>query len=167
MLTGCVFDSFPGSRAMIKYAVSFSGSNVMKTLIDFIKTTLLGGLLVLLPLLIFLLLFNEVLDLIIALVPPFMAFLPGDFLESDEDPLFMAVILLVGFSFLFGLGIRSITLKSTAVRFESSILSRLPMYKSVKKLSRGLMGIKEAGVFTCGIMEINKGILELVVVWIW
>ena len=42
----------------------------MKTIIEFLKTCLVGGLFVLLPLLLFYLLFSELMDIIVALATP-------------------------------------------------------------------------------------------------
>ena len=133
--------------------------NIIKS---FLKTTLLGGVLVLLPFLLFYLLFSELMELVTALASPVMELLPESFSRLFIDPLVLAFIILITGAFLTGLALRSSKLKSFGNWIEKSTLDRLPLYNSVKRLSHGILGVEGDDVFSCGFMESVKGIRELV-----
>jgi uncharacterized membrane protein len=129
---------------------------------NFLKTTLLGGVLVLLPFLLFYLLFSELLELVTALANPVMEILPESISSRFGDPLVLALIILVTGAFLTGLALRSSKLKSLGHWTERSFLDKMPLYNSVKRLSQGILGVKGDDVFSCGFMESVTGIRELV-----
>jgi uncharacterized membrane protein len=79
----------------------------MKQLLEFLKTTAMGGLFVLLPILLLYLLLAEALDLIVALATPIADLFPKATFEKVEFPVFLGMILILGVSFLIGLGLRS------------------------------------------------------------
>jgi uncharacterized membrane protein len=134
----------------------------MKSVAEFVKTTFLGGVLVLVPFLLFYMLFTELMDLVITLAFPIIELLPGDVTEWFGDPLILAALILIALSFLSGLALRSDKIKSLGTRFESTILDKLPMYRAVKRLARGILGARGEGVFSCGIVEPSPGVRELV-----
>ena len=79
----------------------------MKAVIEFLKTCLVGGLFGLLPLLLFFLLFSELMGIIVALATPTADLFPDESFENLSDPLFVAIPLLLGAAFIFGLALRS------------------------------------------------------------
>ena len=72
----------------------------------FLKTTALGGLLVLFPLMLFYLLFDEILELVVAFATPIADLFPKQMMERVQFPVLVALILIFGVSFLLGLAIR-------------------------------------------------------------
>ena len=72
----------------------------MKKLSAFVKTSIVGGALVLVPLLILYMLISELVELIIALVFPILELLPGNFVDWFGDPVFPAIVVLLTISFL-------------------------------------------------------------------
>lgn len=134
----------------------------MKTIIEFLKTCLVGGLFVLLPLLLFYLLFSELMDVIVALATPIADLFPEETFDSLSDPLFVAIPLLLAASFIFGLALRSQILVRFGLLLERSTLMHVPMYKAVKRLSQGLVGTEGEGVFKSGLLETGDGETELV-----
>jgi len=78
----------------------------MSSITKFLKTCLLGGLVVLLPLLLFYLLFSELMEIIVALATPIADLFPEDTFDKISDPLVIAILLLMGTSFIFGLALR-------------------------------------------------------------
>ena len=134
----------------------------MKKLTDLIKTSILGGALVLVPLLIVYMLISELVELIIALVFPILELLPGNFVDWFGDPVYPAIIALVCISFLAGLAMRSSTVNSISTKIERDFLNKIPMYRAVTKLTRGALGEKGKRVFGCGILELTPGVREIV-----
>jgi uncharacterized membrane protein len=117
---------------------------------------------VLIPLLLFYLLFSELLDLVIALAIPITGLLPAGFTKIIDHPLLLASVTIIVCAFVCGLALRSSMLKSLGAHFENNMLYRLPLYRAVKRLSQGVLGVKGEDVFSCGFVELSPGIRELV-----
>ena len=136
----------------------------MKKFADFLKTSLIGGLFVLLPLILFYLLLAEMLEFVVALATPIADLFPKGTFDRINTPVLIALLLIVGASFIFGLALRSMTLKRLGLWIEQAVLSRLPLYKAVKSLTRGLVGAKEDTTFRSAVLDSPDGIREIVYV---
>jgi len=134
----------------------------MKTIAGFLKTCLVGGLFVLLPLLLFYLLFSEVMGLIVALATPIADLFPKGTFDKLSNPVIVAILLLVGSSFLFGLALRSNQMRRFGSFLERSTLMHLPLYNAVKRLSKGLVGAEHDGAFRSALLDAGDGLTELV-----
>jgi len=134
----------------------------MKNFVEFLKTSLIGGLFVLLPLLVLYMLLAELLQLVVELATPIADLFPQGTFDKINAPVLLALILIVGVSFVLGLALRSITLRRFGLWIERSMIGRLPMYNAVKSLSRGLMGAKEEGVFRPAVLNSPDGSREIV-----
>ena len=77
----------------------------MKRLTEFLKTTALGGLFVLLPVLLLYLVLTEALEMVVALATPIADLFPKGTFDQVTSPVIIALILIVGVSFLIGLEI--------------------------------------------------------------
>ena len=119
----------------------------MKQLTEFLKTTAMGGLFVLLPMLLFYMLLSEMLQLVVALATPIADLFPKETFEKVNFPLLIALILLVGMSFLIGLVMRSGTGKGIFDWIENAILGRMPGYNALKRLTSGFTGAGEGSAF--------------------
>lgn len=136
----------------------------MKTLSEFIKTSILGGLFVLLPLVLFSLLLSELLQVVVALATPIADLFPKGTFDAVKMPVVIGVILIVGASFVFGLALRSATLRRSCLWIERTVLGRLPLYSAVKSLARGLVGAKEDTAFRSALLHSPDGEREIVYV---
>jgi len=134
----------------------------MKKITEFLKTSLSGGFFVLMPLVMFYLLVDEMIELLVALATPIADLFPRGLFENIELPGVIALILLVTASFLFGLALRSKTLRRLGHWIERTLLGKLPVYNAVKRLSRGLIGAKEDGVFRPALLHSENGDREIV-----
>jgi uncharacterized membrane protein len=134
----------------------------MRQFIDFLKTTALGGLFVLLPLLLLYLLLSELLDLVVALATPIADQFPQGTFDQVRFPVLWALILIVGMSFLLGLGLRSEKGRRLGSWIERTLLGRLPLYEAVKNLSGGLIGSKSEAAFQSAVLHSADGEREIV-----
>ena len=134
----------------------------MKSFTEFLKVTAIGGLFVLLPLILFYLLLAEMLQLVVALATPIADLFPGGTFDQVNTPVIIGVILILGASFVFGLALRSKALQRFGLWIEKTLLGRLPLYNAVKKLSQGLLGAKEEGVFRPAVLHSADGMREIV-----
>jgi uncharacterized membrane protein len=119
----------------------------MNKLINLIKLMLQGGLLVLLPLLLFILLMDEVIGLVVVIAKPLAEMFPGDIFAHAKFPLILALLLLAGASLLIGVAMRSSLARRLGSWLERNTFGRLPMYQFVKSLTTGLIGADQTAGF--------------------
>jgi uncharacterized membrane protein len=137
---------------------------VMKSRLEFFKTSLLGGLFVLLPLVLFYLLLAELLELVVALATPIADLFPKETFSEVQMPVVIGVILIAGASFLFGLALRSAALRRFGLWVERTLLGKLPLYNAVKSMARGLVGAREKTAFRAAVLYSADGEREIVYV---
>ena len=113
---------------------------------NFIKTTLLGGLFILLPLMLLWLGLQEIAGLLIAMATPIADLFPKGPFEDLAAPGLVAALLIVAVSFILGLAARSYLLIRIGRQIENSILEKLPMYRMLKVMSGALLDADTSGV---------------------
>ena len=133
----------------------------MRQLIEFLKTTALGGLFVLLPVILLYLLLSEALDLIVVLATPIADLFPKGTFDQIKSPVLMALILIVGVSFLIGLALRSETGRRLGGWIERTVFGHLPVYKALKSLTTGFTEASKDDAFRPAVMISPNGDREL------
>jgi uncharacterized membrane protein len=106
---------------------------------NFLKSTLLGGLFLLLPLMLLWIGLQEIGGLLVAMATPIADMLPGKMFEDLLVPGVVAIVLIVGASFLLGLASKATWLRNLGRKFESSVLYKIPMYRMLKVISGALI----------------------------
>ena len=106
---------------------------------NFLKTTLLGGLFILLPLMLLWIGLKEIGELLEAMATPIADLLPGNTFDNLTAPGVIAILLIIATSFILGLAARSAWLSSIGRNIENSILNRVPMYRMLKVISSALI----------------------------
>lgn len=134
----------------------------MKQLIEFLKTTAMGGLFVILPVLLLYLLLAEALGLVVALAAPVADLFPKGTFDEVKHPVAMGLILIMGLSFLIGLALRSEIGRRLGRWIEGSVLGRLPAYGALKKLTTGFAEAGKDGAFKTAVLNALDGELEIV-----
>lgn len=119
----------------------------MKTLLEFLKSTLIGGFFILLPLLLFSLLLGEILEAVIGLATPIADLFPKSTFENLQAPVVAAVILIVLASMLFGLAMRLAAAQRLGHWLEDNTIGRLPLYRAIKSLTSRFAALEEDGKF--------------------
>ena len=134
----------------------------MKKIIEFIKTTILGGLFVLLPIIILYLALGEAMGVLVAMATPFAdLFFPGSF-EDTQFPVLIALALLICVSFILGLFMLSETSRKFGNWIERTILGRLPVYNAIKSLTTGFSDSQQESAFKPALLKSADGEKELV-----
>lgn len=133
----------------------------MKLKVNFIKTTLLGGLLILLPLMLLVLLLRNVVKMVIALAAPLTHLVPHGVLDEAGSPLLLALLLITGVSFLLGLAMRLVFLNRIVTWIENSFLARLPIYSAAKRLSKGLLDAKGEDRFKPAVYNSSENVRQI------
>lgn len=110
----------------------------MRRIRDFLVTTLIGGLVVVLPLAILVLLIRWMIGLVIGLLDPIAHLFPFD---VDENVLrLLALLGVLIFLFLVGLVVRTQLGTRAFDWFESAWLTRIPFYSAIKETIQQFTG---------------------------
>ena len=137
---------------------------MMKQLMEFLKTTAMGGLFVLLPILLLYLLLAETLDMIVALATPIADLFPEGTFGKVEFPVLVGLILILGVSFVIGLGLRAKIARRSGRWIERTVLDRLPAYSALKSLTTGFAEAGKAGAFKAALLVSADGEREFIYV---
>ena len=117
----------------------------MRTLKDFLKTTLVGGLMFLLPVAVLLVLLGHAMRLAGKVAAPIAKTLDLEHFIGVSAATVLAVLALVAVSFCAGLVARTQAGRSVSTWFEDSFLGGLPQYRLVKSMAEGLEQVQSAG----------------------
>ena len=134
----------------------------MKQIFGFLKTTAMGGVLVMVPLLIMYMMVTELLDITIGIATSVTSVFPADFLRDLDEHILVAFLLLFSAAFLMGLTLRSSLLRRLGRAIEEATLGRLTIYVAIKRLSRGLLGGVDGNAFQTGLVTVSEGARQLV-----
>ena len=116
----------------------------MKALLGFVKTTLLGGLLFLLPLIVVLLILKKGIDLLDTLVSPIADRIPIESVAGVRARDVLAALILVAIAFSAGLIARTRLGRGLSQRLEQRILRKVPGYTLLKGAAAGKTGTADA-----------------------
>lgn len=122
-----------------------------------ITTTLKGGFLVLLPLLLFIMMLTKIIELFIGLATPLADLFPAGIFDDPQYPVALAIILLLGASFFIGLAMKSQMATRLGKWFEEKTFGRLPIYKFVKSLIDSFLGPEDDRVFKPALFDTGGG----------
>lgn len=118
-------------------------------MIRFLKTTLLGGFLFVLPFVVVILILEKAVDLVQKALAPIVSSLPPQLNHS----FLIAMILILGFCFFAGLMLQTRLGKNVARGIEETILEKIPGYRRLRDLSSRLMGQSEDHRFQTVLIE--------------
>lgn len=126
----------------------------------FIKTTLLGGLLVVVPAYLALLLLIKALAQAKGIVTPLSAALPKD----ADHPQIMAVLLLILLCFLVGLVLRTAIGQRVGSAVEGTVLHRLPGYRILHNVAMQMRDSETNRGFRPALAEVEEGLAPCFIV---
>jgi uncharacterized membrane protein len=109
-------------------------------MLKFLKSAVLNGLMILLPVLFLIIVLKEFLELIIGLATPIADLLPRDAIDSIPEINALAVLLILGSSLIVGI-LALLPLGAAMGRYiEQNILEKIPVYRPLKTLLQALLG---------------------------
>lgn len=111
----------------------------MKALMSFVRNTLTGGILFLIPIVLIVMLLIKAHEIIYILVDPLAQRLPDIFLGFDGSRT-VALFILIAVCFFSGLIVRSAYAKRFISTMEDRLLSHLPGYALIKSAAAGALG---------------------------
>jgi uncharacterized membrane protein len=132
----------------------------MKALITFLKTTLVGGLVIVLPVWVSILLVLKSLGAATIVVHPIATQLP----EKARHPQLLAAALLLAACFAAGLLIRTAIGRQVKSAMERSVLNRVPGYSVLRGLAERLDNTNQAAGFAPALVEIEEALAPAFIV---
>jgi uncharacterized membrane protein len=132
----------------------------MKTLADFLRMTLVGGLLVVLPLWVSVLLLGKAIKSALLVLHPVAKLLPQRLVHPDM----VALCLLVLICFAVGLLIRTQLGKNFGDWLEKHFLGRIPGFSIVHGMIRQLAGAKDEQSFQPALVEIEEALVPAFII---
>ena len=132
----------------------------MKALAEFAKTTLIGGILIILPIYVSLLLLAKAAKGLLALLSPITAAIPAS-VESRE---IMAVLVLAAVCFVAGAIARTGPGLRAKKSFERAVLERLPGYALLRGLAARFTGQGDGLTFAPALVEIEEALVPALII---
>jgi len=132
----------------------------MKALAEFTRTTLIGGILVLLPIYVAVLLLLKVLKGVMALLAPVTAQVPAgaEFREVIAILIILAACLIAGLLVRTGPGARGVQ------ELQRRVLEKIPGYNVLRSLVTRLSGDESSTAFEPALVEIEEALVPAVIV---
>jgi uncharacterized membrane protein len=132
----------------------------MGRIAEFTKTTLIGGLLIVLPLYVALLLLAKTVSGLLALLRPITAQIPAEV----EFRAVIAVLILIAVCFLAGLAVRTGPGLRAKNALERNLLERIPGYGLLRGLASRVTGTSEDSTFAVALVEIEEALVPAFIV---
>ena len=126
----------------------------MKALAELTKTTLIGGLLVVLPIYLSILLLAKTLSGILSLLSPVTAAIPA----GAQFKQVLALLIVLGVCLVAGLIVRTSAGLRAKNALERSVLEKIPGYSLVRGLASRLGGDESEGTFQPALVEIEDAL---------
>jgi len=142
------------------FPANWASSTRMKRLVDFLKTTLLGGALVVLPAYLTVLLLLKALIQMQGLVTPVGALLP----QGLGHPRVIAVLTLLIICFTVGAFVRTAVGRQLGRVVERSVLERLPGYTTLRSVAEQIGDMENARGFKPALVEIEDALAPAFIV---
>ena len=132
----------------------------MKTLAEFTRTTLIGGLLIILPIYVAVLLLAKTVKGLLGLLQPVAERVPA----SVEFRQIVAILLLVCVCFVVGLIVRTGPGLRAKNACERAVLERLPGYTFLRGLAKRLAGTSEEQTLQPALVELEAALVPALIV---
>jgi len=132
----------------------------MKKLLTFVAKTLFGGLLVIVPIYLAVLLLLKGMKSVVGLVRPFALLLPDWF--PAEKALSLLLVFLV--CILIGLAVRTRAGRAVRERVERTFFERIPGYALIRSLTQQLAGENRGNVWKPALVEIEQALVPAFII---
>jgi uncharacterized membrane protein len=126
----------------------------MKSLAELTKTTLIGGVLIVLPIYLSILMVAKTLSVIVALLAPVTATIPA----GAQFRQLIAVLIVLAVCFVAGIIVRTGAGLRAKNAFERSVLEKIPGYELVRGLTARVSGDEREGAFRPALVEIEDAL---------
>jgi uncharacterized membrane protein len=127
---------------------------------EFVMSTVVGGLFVVVPVYLAALLLLKGMKSVAGLVRPFSALLP-DWIPAED---FFSLVLVLAVCFLVGVAVRTRAGRAVRERMEMVFFERLPGYGLLRSLTQRLAGDSDESAWTPALVEIDDGLVPAFII---
>jgi uncharacterized membrane protein len=127
----------------------------MNRILKFLRTTLVGGLLFLVPIVVLGIVLGKALGIARKIVEPLAAHLPVESVIGFQMTLVLAVGGIVLLCFLAGFFARTVLARKIVSRLETAVLSNVPGYEFLKRMSESTLGVEKDGGYPVVLVRFN------------
>jgi len=132
----------------------------MKYAWEFVKNTLVGGLLIVVPIYLAVLLLLKAMQSVMGLVRPLAQLLPA-WIPADN---ILSLLLVLSLCFLIGLAVRAPMGRALRERLEQSLFERIPGYALFRSLTQRLAGESRENVWQPALAEIEDALVPAFII---
>ena len=132
----------------------------MKKFCKFVVSTFIGGLLVVVPIYLAILLLLKAMQSVAAFVQPFTMLLP-DWVPAEHVLSFLLVMIVC---FLIGLAVRTSAGRAIRERIEKSLFEKMPGYALLRSLTQRLAGKDEENAWKPALAEIEDALVPAFII---
>jgi len=136
------------------------GRCAMKNALSFVAKSMLGGLLIVVPIYLAILLLLKAMKSVAGLVRPFALLLP-DSIPAEKA---LSLVLVLVICFLIGVAVRTKAGKSVRERVERTFFERIPGYALIRSLTQQLAGDKRQNVWKPALVEIEDALVPAFII---
>ena len=115
----------------------------MKAISHFLRTTILGGVLFLTPIVVLLFVLSKAFEIARRGLKPVAAIIPDRLVSGTTTEAILAIVLIALSCFLAGLFARTRPAQQIVAELESTVLSKVPAYEYLKQAGASVMGLGE------------------------
>jgi uncharacterized membrane protein len=119
----------------------------MKRILQFLRTTLVGGILFLVPIVVLVIVVGKALVLADKIVGPLAEHIPVPSVIGMQTPMLLAIGAIVGFCFLAGFFARTVLAQKLVSGLEAAVLSHIPGYEFLKRMGESSLGVEKGGAY--------------------
>ena len=132
----------------------------MKSTWEFVVKTMVGGLLIVVPIYLAVLLLLKAMKSVAGLVQPLAGLLPPSFPAEH----LLSLLLVLAICFLIGLAVRSQMGQAIQERIEKSLFERIPGYALIRSLTQRLAGESRESAWQPALVEIEEALVPAFII---
>jgi uncharacterized membrane protein len=133
-------------------------------MINFLKNSLVKGLVILIPLVILFVTFRELLEIMVGLATPIADLFPEDTFDVEHETEILAILLIIGTAVILGAMAAIKPARIAGSWFEEKTLDVIPMYRMLKSLMSAMLNIEEDQSFKPAFFHASEATREPVYV---
>jgi uncharacterized membrane protein len=131
---------------------------------NFLKNSLVRGLVILIPLVILFVTFRELLEIMVGLATPIVDLFPEDTFNVENETEILAILLIIGTAIVLGTVAAIKPARIAGSWFEQKTLDVIPMYRMLKSLMSAMLNIEDEQSFKPAFFHASNGTREPVYV---
>lgn len=128
----------------------------MKRLFQFLRTTLVGGILFMVPGIVLVIFLEKALTLTHKFVDPLAEHIPVHSVIGLKTPVFLAIGLLLLVCFFAGFFARTALAQKVVGGLEGALFSNLPGYEFLKRMGESMLGVEREGAYPAVLLRFDS-----------